>query len=258
MLTLDYITKTWERARMKNSLYLLASLLLLTIACADGDNTTDKPEVLFVQYAAGGSISDDGLTLTGVGSGTAWFTDRPFRLSGRSATEEFVSRWNDGRLNSFEDDPPNAAFSCTVDGQQVSYAVELSSPRFEGDDLTYSVRSISDSGNISEASCDSDSQLFLDAGGWMAYCEKDSDCDSGCCPLPNDGQGLCAWCFGCQDDELIGPNCTQDSDCDSFTEGLTSDGIIGKDGAPAACFPASAFCDSIWECSCDLFPGPCG
>ena len=46
--------------------------------------------------------------------------------------------------NSFADDPPNADFTCSVDGEVVNYIVELTSPSMAGDDLSYSVAAVGD------------------------------------------------------------------------------------------------------------------
>ena len=96
-------------------------------------------------------------------------------------------------------------------------------------------------------------RLFLDAGLWMAYCTKDSECDSGNCTMPQNGSSTCVWCEGCPQQERFGPGCTTNSDCDSFTDSLRSAGLIEAGGIPAHCSPASDRCDLIWTCRCNAF-----
>jgi hypothetical protein len=111
---------------MKAPTLLLAATVLFAASCADSN---DKgPEYLFVQTSDGASLYDATLTLTGISPNTGWFTDRPYREAGQIPTEEFMALWDEGE-NSFSDDPPNADFTCTVDGEVVNYTVELQNPR---------------------------------------------------------------------------------------------------------------------------------
>ena len=117
--------------------------------------------VLFVQNGAGGTLSQDTLTLTGVSSQTGWFTDRPYRKAGQVSTEEFLSNWDEGD-NPFSEDPPNADFTCSVGGEVVNYSVELSRPTLVGDELTYVVAGIGDSHLPKEIRCVHAAHLFID------------------------------------------------------------------------------------------------
>ena len=148
---------------MKNSLYLFATLLLVTTACGDSSDPADPPELLFVQNSDGALLTDSTLTLTGVSPQTGWFTDRPNRASGQIPTEDFVLAWGDGE-DSFADDPPNADFSCQVDEETVNYVLELMAPSLEGTDLTYAVESVGDQALPTSLQCDSDAHLFIDSG----------------------------------------------------------------------------------------------
>ena len=110
---------------MKAPIYLLASIMLLAASCGDSNNK--GPGLLFVQTSDGATLTDSTLTLTGISPNTGWFTDRPYREAGQIPTEEFLTLWDEGE-NFFTDDPPNADFTCTVDGEVVNYVVELQTP----------------------------------------------------------------------------------------------------------------------------------
>ena len=50
--------------------------------------------------------------LKGIGPMTIFFSDRPKRIAGHMATEDFVADWKEGKgKNSFVDNPPNATLS---------------------------------------------------------------------------------------------------------------------------------------------------
>ena len=100
--------------RVKASIYLLAAVMPLAASCGDSNNT--GPELLFVQTSDGATLTDSTLTLRGISPNTGWFTVRPYREAGQIPTEEFLTLWDEGE-NSFADDPPNADFTCTVDGE---------------------------------------------------------------------------------------------------------------------------------------------
>ena len=157
---------------MKARIYLLAAVVLLAASCGDSNNK--GPEYLFVQTSDGATLTDSTLTLTGIGPNTGWFTDRPYREAGQIPTEEFLTLWGEGE-NSFADDPPNADFTCTVNGEAVNYVVELQNPALlvlyvsEGCDsggcvLIYDITligsSVVDAGRRIE--CDDPAHLFID------------------------------------------------------------------------------------------------
>ena len=132
--------------------------------------------VLFVQNGTGGTLSEGTLTLTGVSSRTGWFTDRPYRKAGQVSTEEFLSNWDEGD-NPFSEDPPNADFTCTVEGEVVNFVVELSSPRMTGADLVYAAKHVGDSFVLdSTITCEADSLLFIDNYSCAAWADGDTSC----------------------------------------------------------------------------------
>ena len=153
--------------------------MLLAASCADSNNK--GPEYLFVQTSNGATLTDAKLTLAGISPNTGWFTDRPYREAGQIPTEEFLTLWDEGE-NSFADDPPNADFTCTIDGEVVNYVVELAAPFYNPCLFVSSFPSIFplvdygitfigpdavEAGDFVE--CDGTAHLFIDAGpnsGW--------------------------------------------------------------------------------------------
>ena len=151
---------------MKVPIYLLAAILLLAASCGDSNNK--GPELLFVQTSefASFNANDARLELTGINPRTGWFTDRPYREAGQIPTEEFLTLWDEGK-NSFADDPPNADFTCTIDGEVVNYVVELTMPELVGNELTYGARAIGDAKSTSVATVCPHASIFIDFNvGW--------------------------------------------------------------------------------------------
>ena len=144
---------------------LVAAMEDRTVTYAQGAATEAGGEaaasLLYVQGADGGTLSETTLTLTGVSSKTGYFSDRPYREAGQFPTADFIALWDEGEA--FAEDPPNADFTCTIDGEEVNYVVELTSPAMLGDDLSYSVAAVGDT-VLPETTitCEADSHLFID------------------------------------------------------------------------------------------------
>lgn len=97
-----------------------------------------KAQFLFVQSAEGMQYSDGALVLKGVNPITILFSDRPERLAGHMATDDFVPFWGEGE-DSFKSNPPNADLAI-LDGSNVeNVVVTLHDPKLEGGDLSYRV-----------------------------------------------------------------------------------------------------------------------
>jgi hypothetical protein len=90
-----------------------AQLLGYDATSWDGVETVD---LLFVQSAGSGTYSDGRLILSRV-LHTVFFSERPGRIVGQMSNADFVAHWSETGLNSFSDDPPNAALSMSGSGQ---------------------------------------------------------------------------------------------------------------------------------------------
>ncbi|WP_299292030.1 hypothetical protein [Nitrosopumilus sp.] len=106
----------------------------------DFDLNFDDIELLFVQTANSGTLKKiDGqyvLALNDVSSATAWFTDRPHRLSGTETTQDFIDHWNYGEDN-FQMNPPNAAIQIfEADQSKDLVIVELTNPVYDDEKNT--------------------------------------------------------------------------------------------------------------------------
>ena len=131
---------------------------------SESESAGDEVSLLFVQDADGGNLNDDQLTMIVVSPNTGWFTDRPVRESGQMAYADFLSLWDEGAT--FDTDPPNADFTCQVDGATVNVVVELSSPfaAINGDELTYNIKRVGDT-PAEDFDCDGNTHLFIDSVG---------------------------------------------------------------------------------------------
>ena len=165
---------------MKARFYLLSAIMLLAASC--GDSSNNGPEYLFVQTSSGASLTESTLTLTGISPNTGWFTDRPYREAGQIPTEEFLWLWTEGE-DSFADNPPNADFTCTADGEVINHFLELRSPRLDGKDLVYEVRSLVGATSTAEpAVCTDAAHLFIDDLGNVCE-QKPASCLETICPF---------------------------------------------------------------------------
>ena len=115
-------------------LLLLGALLPLALAAVPA---TASAANLYVQQAAGGSLSGDTLVLRGVSPRTTSFTDRPQRSTSTLSTRSFVASW----ATAFGDDPPNAALE--IAGAPVGRDVAiltLRAPRYDARRRTLTFR----------------------------------------------------------------------------------------------------------------------
>ena len=122
---------------------------------------------LYVQDAAGGTLTETTLVLSDVDESTPWFTDRPYREAGQIKTSEFVELFADQGPNSFAENPPNADFTCQSGGEVVNQAVTLTDPILDqtAGTLTYTAEILPTVGpgdSFSGITCDGDAHLFID------------------------------------------------------------------------------------------------
>src|SRR5271155_2814473 len=117
---------------------------------------------LAVINSRGATLQGNVLTMTGVGSNSIVFADRPFRAAGHVLTKHFLKEWDEGS-DSFAKDPPNATISVLgAEGDSVEDAVVvLKSPKLDGDKLTFEVTVLE--GALSKAT--GPASLFID---WFA------------------------------------------------------------------------------------------
>ncbi len=144
---------------MRNTVFILVVLLL---ASSCGNSDSDVADVLFVQISDGAVLTGSTLTLTGVDEKTGWFTDRPVREAGQVDTVGFVRAWGEGP-DSFAADPPNADFTCAVDGEVINRVVELRQASLDGDELVYEISAVGSGSPDSEIVCTGAAQLFVDS-----------------------------------------------------------------------------------------------
>jgi hypothetical protein len=110
-----------------------------------------RPSLVYVQMARRGSLSRADrrgratLTLKGVSPAMLFFSERPGRVAGQTATRSFVAGWR----RAFGNDPPNAALSVLRRGTGRDLALELlRRPRYNARTatLTYRIRRLDDAG----------------------------------------------------------------------------------------------------------------
>jgi hypothetical protein len=125
-----------------------------------------KPSFLFVQSAKKIDYKDGVMTLYDVPKQTMFFTDRPNRVVGNLPTDKFVARWTtDTSPGGFASNPPNAAVTIFQPDGAKTAIVELSSPRLDGNKLSYNVKVLQGIASAQPA----EGVLFIDNyGGWAA------------------------------------------------------------------------------------------
>jgi hypothetical protein len=127
---------------MRTSMLLLAiGLLAATPSTGFSQDTETDESFLFVELAQTAELADGMLTLSGIDQTVHVFADRPYRDVGEAAVDAVVGAWATG-LNSFVDDPPNAALTGTMDGAQVAFVVVLGTPQLEASQLRFPVEVI--------------------------------------------------------------------------------------------------------------------
>lgn len=95
-----------------------------TAPTASSGGETTEAELLFVQEAEGVTFEGDTLTLVGVRPQVLFFTDRPQRVAGYLAFDEFLAEVSAG-ADSFADDPPNATLVVLEGDEFVDVVLEL-------------------------------------------------------------------------------------------------------------------------------------
>jgi hypothetical protein len=119
---------------------------------------------LIVLNSRGATLTDDKLTLTGVSLNVIIFADRPVRSAGHALTAHFLEEWDPvAGADSFAKDPPNATVSAfDKEASTVKDAVvELTAPKMEGADLTFTVKVLE--GSL--AGADGPASVFIDIIG---------------------------------------------------------------------------------------------
>ena len=138
---------------MRRLAYLL--LLIAVVSCGQQAATGPAPaqtaaesggaveaELLFVQEAEGVTFEGDTLTLVGVRPQVLFFTDRPQRVAGYLAFDEFLAEVSAG-ADSFADDPPNATLVVLEGDEFVDVVLELvEEPVLADGNLTFKVNII--------------------------------------------------------------------------------------------------------------------
>ncbi len=140
-----------------SALCSVAGLVALTIAgCAPagpesppGASPTGSPasgSTLFAVQSERGSLTPSGdgqytLVMRGTGTHTAAFADRPVRQGASLRTAALPAVWRLGGDLSFENDPPNAAITATMDDGRMRVLMgTLTKPRYDGaGTLTFTV-----------------------------------------------------------------------------------------------------------------------
>ena len=154
---------------MKNLLKNVTTIVLFLIiastslSCKDKqtkEETSNDVQFLLVQNADGMTLSDGQLRLKNIAPTTLYFSDRPDRIVGRVATQEYVDHWSVGD-NNFKADPPNAVISMISGTEPEDITVVLTEPRLEGADLIYNVEVLDGSTNIAGG----ETALFIDVIG---------------------------------------------------------------------------------------------
>lgn len=101
--------------------------------------TAEAPQAdrsyLFVVTADNARMEDGRLMLSGLADDMSYFTDRPYRESGRRPLVSLLEHWNLGK-DSFAADPPNAVL-VSHDREREPVIIEIMNPVLEDDTLIF-------------------------------------------------------------------------------------------------------------------------
>ena len=161
--------KQSRRTFLKNGAAAAGAALLGAAVKATPSSATDQAQdniedvqLLFVQTSKDVVLGKGKMTLKEISPTTIFFSDRPKRIAGHMATEEFVDDWKEGKgKNSFVDDPPNATLSIFGKDEIVDIVTELKNPRLKGNDLIYDIGVLEEDHPITSGPC----SLFIDPVG---------------------------------------------------------------------------------------------
>jgi hypothetical protein len=131
-------------------------------ATDQAQDNIEEVQLLFVQTSKDVVLEKGKMTLKGISPMTIFFSDRPKRIAGHMATEDFVADWKEGKgKNSFVDNPPNATLSIFGKDEIVDIVIELKNPRLNGNDFIYDIGVLEEDHPITSGPC----SLFIDPIG---------------------------------------------------------------------------------------------
>lgn len=120
---------------------LTAAVLSVVAAGATWADSTTPESFLIVELADSAQIADGVLTLDGIDGSVIAFADRPYRDTKTLPVASMLENWSKG-ANDLASDPPNAALSGVVDGEEVGLVLELSGPKQTGEQLSFSIKQL--------------------------------------------------------------------------------------------------------------------
>jgi hypothetical protein len=134
-----------------------------TIGVPSAAEAAKVEPALIVMNAAGATLADNKLTLTGLALNSIIFADRPTRAAGHALTVDLLEEWSSAADGSFAKNPPNATVSTfSKNGSPTKDAVVvLKNPNLQGDMLTFEVQVLE--GDLNGA--DGPAAVFIDIIG---------------------------------------------------------------------------------------------
>ncbi|WP_244327790.1 hypothetical protein [Roseibium sp. RKSG952] len=128
-------------------------------AAPTGADGTPAPSYDYVQQASGMTFDGNStLTLTGAAPNVSYFSNRPYRVSGKVNEADFVKMWQ--APAGFKNDPPNAALSVPGNSGQSPAVLELLSSKVDGSNVVYKVKVVD--GNVPSSA--KNVSMFVDQG----------------------------------------------------------------------------------------------